>query len=67
MASLPTHLKSAQGRTTVIGYHFAFETGQTVSVAFNLGCEIIKLMSEANRSMKKKKKEKKTPTCVSFF
>ena len=45
MASLLTHFKSAQGRTTVIGYHFGFETGQTVSVAFNLGCEIIKLMS----------------------
>ena len=45
MASLLTHFKSAQGRTTVIGYHFGFETGQTVSVAFNLGYEIIKLMS----------------------
>ena len=45
MASLLTHFKSAQGRTTVIGYRFGFETGQTVSVAFNLGCEIIKLMS----------------------
>ena len=43
MATLLSHLKSAQGRTTVIGYNFGFETVSVV--AFNLGCEIIKLMS----------------------
>ena len=66
MASLLTHFKSAQGRTTVIGYHFGFETGQTVSVAFNLGCEIIKINVRSKQEHEKKKK-KKTPTCVSFF
>ena len=43
MATLLSHFKSAQGRTTLIGYHFGFETVSVV--AFNLGCEIIKLMS----------------------
>ena len=43
MATLLSHFKSAQGRTTVIGYHFGFETVSVV--AFKLGSEIIKLMS----------------------
>ena len=43
MATLLSHFKSAQGRTTLIGYHFGFETVSVV--AFKLGSEIIKLMS----------------------
>ena len=43
MATLLSHFKTAQRRTTVIGYHFGFETVSVVAI--NLGCEIIKLTS----------------------